>query len=205
MTNRFNIAADTWDTPERVERASELAKIIIDNIEKKENINAFELGTGTGIMAVLLSEAFDKIIAADSSEGMLRVLKEKIEKYDIKNIDPFYFDIERSGVSENEFDIVYSAMVLHHIYNLEEAIGKIYQMLKKGGKIFIFDLSKEDGDFHHDNSGVAHFGFADDNLRKIFSEAGFTNISITEATSILKMSAAGEKKRYPIFSLIAEK
>jgi ubiquinone/menaquinone biosynthesis C-methylase UbiE len=48
-------------------------------------ISAFEYGCGTGNVSFFLKENFDKITLADSSRGMLDVVKEKIKKDNIRH------------------------------------------------------------------------------------------------------------------------
>ena len=205
MKSRFDEAAMTWDTSMRIERAQQIAEILQDKLNLNETMELFELGTGTGLLSFYLAPAVKNIIAGDNSEGMLQVLTEKLKETGVKNIFPVYFDLEKELEIANKFDVIFSMMVLHHIEDLANAAAKLAQMLKNGGKIAIVDLVKEDGDFHHDHTGVKHFGFAEAELREAFGAAGFKKIMIEVVFTIQKEILAGEMKDFELFLLTAER
>lgn len=205
MKNRFDEAAKEWDTPERTKKAKEIADILIEKYKITRNFNLFELGTGTGILSFILSEYANKITASDSSDGMLTVLKNKIEKSKIENIIPLRFDIEKDIEIFEKYDIVYSTMVMHHISDITDAAQKIYQITKNNGKIAIIDLLKENGDFHNDNTGVKHFGFTEEEIIGSFNKAGFKNLCFEILYKMKKSIKNGEVKEFPVFILYGEK
>ncbi len=50
--------------------------------------NTLEYGCGSGQISFLLSDQFRNIILADTSEGMLNVVRDKIEKHRVQNMHP---------------------------------------------------------------------------------------------------------------------
>ncbi len=77
----FDERAQDWDNDiEKVERAGTLAKEIIDFIQPDKSFNALEFGCGTGLLSYQLKNVFKSITLVDTSEGMMKVLREKIER-----------------------------------------------------------------------------------------------------------------------------
>lgn len=205
MTNRFDDVAGNWDTPERIERAKKIAEVLTEKYKISSNMDLFEFGTGTGILSLMLSQYAKHITASDNSEGMLKVLKEKIDENGITNIKPLKLDIEKDLAFTEKYDIVFSTMVLHHIEDTASVAEKLYTITNEGGKIAIIDLMKEAGDFHNDNTGIKHYGFTNEELLEAFSKAGFRNISVNTLYTIKKNVKTGEIKEFPVFLMYGEK
>jgi ubiquinone/menaquinone biosynthesis C-methylase UbiE len=78
MTN-FDERAKDWDSdPKKVERARVTAEAIRRTISLSTDMNALEYGCGTGLLSFALQSDLGQITLADSSQGMLDVLGEKI-------------------------------------------------------------------------------------------------------------------------------
>jgi predicted methyltransferase len=91
-------------------------------------------------------------------------------------------------------------MTLHHIKDLEAFFNMLYKTLKDDGFLAIADLESEDGTFHSDNNGVHHFGFHEDNLKKIVQKSGFKEVSIENINTIEK-----PHRNFGVFLLTARK
>ncbi len=158
--SRFDQLALEWDKEQkRVENARKIGEAIVSSVPLSEDMNVMDFGAGTGLLTLYIQPYVKHIDAVDNSEGMLSVLKEKIEKAGIENITPVKKDLEKEDFGEEKYDLIVSSMTMHHIKNLENFLKKLYRVLKKGGYIAVADLEKEDGTFHSDNEGVYHFGF----------------------------------------------
>ena len=65
--------------PRRVERARAVAGAIRRAVPLTDSMEALELGCGTGLLTTDLAPHFRRVIAVDTSERMLAVLRSKIE------------------------------------------------------------------------------------------------------------------------------
>lgn len=74
-----------------------------------------------------------------------------------------------------------------------------------GGYLCIADLDLDGGRFHEDNTGVFHFGFDREALRKTFIAAGFSNVRDVSAAEVEKPVAHGERKRFTVFLMTGRK
>jgi len=202
----FDDQAQNWDNdPKKTERAVIFAKEIDDFIKPDKRLNAFEFGCGTGLLSFQLRDSFKTITLADSSEGMIKVLQDKILKSGIKNFEPLLIDLLNDDLKTAGFDVVYTLMTLHHISDIELIISKFNSILNTGGYLCIADLVQEDGSFHahlHDFDG--HLGFDKEKLTIILNNNGFDVQFYKICFEIEKKSESGIKK-YPLFLMIGKK
>jgi ubiquinone/menaquinone biosynthesis C-methylase UbiE len=202
----FDEQALDWDNdPKKVERAIVFAKEIIDFIKPDKNQTAFEFGCGTGLLSFQLKDFFKTITLADSSEGMIKVLNDKIAKSDIKNFIPLYIDLLESDLKTDNYDVIYTLMTLHHITDIQRIISIFNHMMNTGGYLCVADLVKEDGSFHaHHNDFDGHNGFDREEFIKILSNNGFEVEQYKIFYEIEKVMGTKTKK-YPLFLMIGKK
>lgn len=200
----FDKKAKEWDNdPEKLSRAKKVAEGILDVIDIDSSMTAFEYGCGTGLLSFQLKNYFKKIVLADSSQGMLNVLNDKIEQREIENMESRYIDLTEDSIPEEKFNIIYTLMTLHHINDLDIVFNKFFNMLKENGYICIADLVKEDGSFHGDNFD-GHNGFEKEELEELLEKFGFNTLSYKVVFERKKM-VGDKEKTYPIFLLIVQK
>jgi ubiquinone/menaquinone biosynthesis C-methylase UbiE len=174
---RFDEYAKTWDTEKRISRASIIAKELENLIPINKELSAMEFGCGTGLISFNLYDKLKEITLIDSSEGMLDIVKAKVEAYKVKNITIKNLDVEDTKLFDEKYDIIYSSMVLHHIKDTKAIIDKLYKILNKEGYLCAIDLNKEDGRFHKNEAGFkGHNGFDQAELIKIFEDTGFKEV-----------------------------
>jgi len=87
--NPFDAKAKTWDSdPDKAVRAKTVADAIVKRVPMKPGFSAFEYGCGTGLVSFFLGPLLNRIVMADSSKGMLDVLREKIVNGNVTNMHP---------------------------------------------------------------------------------------------------------------------
>lgn len=200
----FDDYAKKWDTDRRINRAKIISDEIANSIDINKEYSAMEFGCGTGLISFNLVEKFENITLIDSSKGMIDVVKEKIEKYGVDNMKPYSIDIFNEDIIEN-FDVIYTSMVLHHIQDISGLLNKFYTLLNDCGQVIIVDLDKEDGSFHKNEPGFnGHNGFDQEKLKNIFIEVGFRDV---ESTTFFydEKKIDDEKVKYSLFIMKAKK
>ncbi|MFT3890741.1 MAG: class I SAM-dependent methyltransferase [Anaerolineales bacterium] len=204
MTN-FDERAKDWDSdPKKVERARVVADAIRKALPLTEKMSALEYGCGTGLLSFALQSDLGQITLADTSQGMLDVLGEKIASAGVTNMHPVKLDMATDPLPTERFDLTYSLMTLHHIHGTDEIIQKFCEILKPNGYLLVADLDKEDGTFHTDGSTDVHLGFDREELQKKVEFAGFGNVTFSMAYEI-KKAVAGKEKVFPVFLMVAQK
>jgi len=200
--NEFDQKAKEWDmNPVHVERSRAIADLLVKAIHMDKDMTALEYGAGTGLLSLMLKDRLGKITLMDSSEGMINVIREKISQKEIHNLEPVYFDLE-NGIYEDEFDLVFTQMVLHHVEDIEGILHKFSMLLKPGGVLAIADLYPEDGSFHGEGF-TGHKGFDPLRLSNELSSLGFRNINHLTCFVINKDMGNGKTKEYPVFLITA--
>jgi 2-polyprenyl-3-methyl-5-hydroxy-6-metoxy-1,4-benzoquinol methylase len=201
----FNKEAAEWDAnPGRVKLANDVADAVIREAGPTRAMDALDFGCGTGLVTLRLQPLVRSILGADSSEGMLGVLQSKIQSQGITNAKTRQVDFEKGGRIEGEFHLIVSSMTLHHVPGTAPLFRQWRELLLPGGMLCFADLDAEDGSFHGENTGVFHFGFDREHLKKLLRETGFQDIRDTTATTMMRDTEAG-KRAFPVFLISAKK
>lgn len=204
MTN-FDERAKDWDSDlNKVERARVVANAIRKAIPLSSEMKALEYGCGTGLLSFALGSDLGQITLADTSQGMLEVLKEKIANAGVKNMHPVRLDLACDPLPMERYDLTYSLMTLHHIHDVGDMLSKFHALLVPNGYLLAADLDKEDGTFHTDGTTDVHLGFDRAELQQLVENAGFGNVTFTTAYEI-KKKMGNKEKTFPIFLMVAQK
>ncbi len=175
----FDDAALNWDTPERIERAQALAASLLHSIGDKPKTTVLEFGCGTGLISFALRKHFESIYCVDTSEGMLNVLRKKIEKTGSTNLMPADIGLLEQKEFIGMFDVIYSSMVFHHILDVEAQLRALHPLLKPGGLLITIDLDQEDGSFHRAEPDFnGHNGFDRKAIAEWMQACGFSSVRI---------------------------
>jgi len=185
--SRFDKLASQWDlNPRRVKSALKTTRKLKELIDIKDK-DILDFGCGTGLISFDLFEDAKSITAMDNSQGMLDELERKVKEAGISNIKTRLFDANNSKLPEHSFDLIVTAMTLHHIKDPAIFIKKCVTALKKGGFLVISDLESEDGTFHtHGNDDVEHFGFDKKQIKRWYEEADLEIIYLQTNETITK-------------------
>ena len=203
---RFDAKAKEWDKNlDKLKRAKAFAIEIIDYIKPDKAKNALEFGCGTGLLSFELKDAFNEITLADTSEGMIDVLKEKIKKQGIKNFKPFLGDVLQENTGITDIDVIYTLMTLHHINDLDKAFKSFHNILNNNGYLCIADLVEEDGSFHKDVINFDGYnGFSKKELSAKLTDYGF-KMEYYSIPHTIEKQQANSIKKYPLFLMVAKK
>ncbi|NOZ41808.1 MAG: class I SAM-dependent methyltransferase [Alphaproteobacteria bacterium] len=201
MADLFKEKSEDWDGNDRRRNlAAAIGRAVKSQITLTADMEVLDFGAGTGLLCSQIAPEVKKIVAADISESMLEKLsaKEALKaKVEIINQDIITHPLAM------KFDLIMSAMTLHHVEDTDHLIAVLKANLKPGGHIALADLDAEDGTFHpKDAEGIFHHGFDRDDLAAKMTQAGFTNISFVTAHSIQQDERA---RAYPVFLMTAKR
>jgi tRNA (cmo5U34)-methyltransferase len=203
--NEFDIKAFGWDlNPLHWKRSEAVVKELLDIIPLNKEMSVLEYGAGTGITSFLIKDHVLKITMMDNSEEMVRIMNGKISESKALNLNALYFDLEKESWSGPKFDLVVAQMVLHHVNNIENILGKFYNLLNSGAYIAIADLYPEDGSFHGDGF-TGHKGFDPAIMSDKLSRIGFSDIKFRKCFVINKLISESLTKQFDLFLLTALK
>jgi len=199
MSDLFNEKAKEWDKNEMVLQLSKAtSSAILENIDFNNQMQVMDFGAGTGLITSQILPHVSSITAVDISRSMLEKLADKLDKNSTVKI--VCQDILQQPLDE-KFDLIMSAMALHHVEDTNLLMRSFSDHLKSGAKIALADLDAEDGSFHPaEIEGVFHDGFDRESLKKTLEQNGFSDIKFATAHTVIK-----EPKRYPVFLVTATK
>ena len=167
-------------------------------------MKALEYGCGTGLVGLAIAPRLGSLLAMDTSKGMLEVLAGKIEEQGLTNVTPVCLDLTVEACDQR-FDLIFSAMTLHHIGETELILEKFYHLLNDYGTLAIADLDREDGSFHSEGAGEKHYGFSREELSETLIGLGFSSVNFKTVHTIQKVNEDGSSRDYPVFLLTAQK
>ncbi len=97
---------------------------------------ALDLGCGSGREAVLLAEKFGHVDAIDVSASMIKLAQARRPRANITYQRADLHDVDSQG----RYDVVTSALTLHHVPSLDRALSHIKTLLAPGGRIILVDV-----------------------------------------------------------------
>jgi len=202
--SHFDDNARRWDeNPVFQERGRKIAAAIRNLVPLDRSMTVLDYGCGTGLLSFPLRDELGPITMADSSAGMLAVLKEKIAAQGVTNTTAQKLDLLADPLPAQRFDLIYTAMTLHHIPDTDRILGIFHTLLKPDGHLCIADLDREDGSFHGLEYDV-HHGFDRDELAAKAERDGFADVRFRTVFEIVKEKEAGPRA-YPVFLMAARR
>jgi len=125
--------ADRYSKTPVADEAAYQKKLEITRRYFRPDMDVFEFGCGTGSTAIAHAPFVKNIHAIDISENMIEFAREKAARENVENVSFEQSTIEETHVPAQSFDVVLGLSILHLLNNKEEAIAKVYRMLKPGG------------------------------------------------------------------------
>lgn len=171
-TDKFEMIANTYDTPERVQTAKVASDAIREYLDDAKSKNAIDFGCGTGLLGMNLLNDFHSMLFLDTSPNMVHQIKQKISDFNIQNADTLCFDFEKEGLSDLRADYIFMAQVLLHIDDYEFVLSRLFDVLNEGGHLLIVDFNKNENIV----SDIVHNGFHQDELTNMMTKIGYENI-----------------------------
>lgn len=203
----FDRSASQWDKePHRIALMKAVGETILREAQPTSQMDVLDYGCGTGLVGLFLLPHVRSVTGADSSPGMLEVLRTKIRDGRMTTMKVMPLDLEKQPVPEVRFHMIVTSMVMHHVADISRVLRAFHEMLLPGGIVCIADLDAEPGIFHPDEAaaGVHHHGFDRSDLRGQLEAAGFSGIRATTAHVVQKPVASGVLHEFPVFLIVAQ-
>lgn len=118
----------------RAER-SEFARLLDRAIPGDARI--LDAGCGTGQMALYLARANRVVIGADMTHASLSLAVAAAKRFGVDRVQFVETDLQRPGLRNGAFDVVYSSGVLHHTPNPRASFARLAKLAKPGGMIVV--------------------------------------------------------------------
>jgi 2-polyprenyl-3-methyl-5-hydroxy-6-metoxy-1,4-benzoquinol methylase len=200
MKKDFDKEAQTWDQETgRIKLAADVATAMLMAVPLTAEMDVLDYGCGTGLLTLALQPRVRTVTGADTSRGMLDVLKGKIETQGLTNVATQFIDMGQGMGLTGSYHLITSSMTLHHVADPASLIRQLYERLYPGGYLCIADLDPDDGKFHSQSDGVFHEGFTRSAMGRWFAQAGFGRITETTAATVTKDTPKEGSQSFSIF------
>jgi len=204
----FNDAASAWDSePRRVALAKAVGETILREARPTQDMDVLDYGCGTGLVSLFLLPHVRSVTGADSSPGMLEVLRKKIADGGIQCMSVIRLDAEHDPLPPDRYHLIVASMTLHHVGDTGRALKAFYGMLLPGGTLCIADLDTEPGLFHTAEAAgsVHHLGFDRGQLKSQLGEIGFREAGDVTAHAVRKPVEGGQERDFTVFLVMGRR
>lgn len=206
--NHFDDAAATWDNePRRIALMKAVGEAILREARPTKDMDVLDYGCGTGLVGLFLLPHVCSVTGADSSPGMLDVLRKKLTEGGIEDMKAIRLDLEHEQAPKDRYHLVVTCMTLHHVADTDRVLRAFHELLAPGGTLCIADLDTEPGIFHTPEaaSSVHHHGFDRNDLKNQLRQIGFHQIRDVTAHTIRRPVRSGEERDFPVFLIAANR
>lgn len=138
VRNSFKIQAEKFATYHMSK--AEYTDYLIQRVDAKGDEHALEVAAGTCICGRALAPYVGDITCLDLTEEMLAQGRKLTQKNGITNIRFETGDAEALPYEDETFDLVITRLSLHHFTNPKKPFAEMKRVLKKGGKLVIWDM-----------------------------------------------------------------
>lgn len=166
-TDKFEMIANMYDTPERIHIAGVSSEAIRKYVVDARSKRAIDFGCGTGLVGMNLLDEFGSVVFLDTSPKMIHQVRQKISDLNVRNADTSCLDFEKESPSDLHADYIFMVQVLLHIPGVELVLSRLYDALNEGGHLLIVDFDKNDqvvSEFVHNGFDQAELA---DRMRRI--------------------------------------
>lgn len=148
-----------------------------------------DLGTGTARIPILLCAQSEdlRVHAVDLSVGMLDIARVNIE------LTPYTdrilldrIDAKRLTLNDNQFDVVISNSIVHHIPSPESTLSEAVRVCKPGGLLFFRDLLRPESDDQVHALVNTYAGDEVDHARQMFDDSLRAAFTVTEIQTMVE-------------------
>ena len=201
-THAFILSNISWIGVDFLDPSTEFEK---DNPTLYQ-VRVLDYACGPGTITSILQGCATNFVGVDLSENMVkeynRRFAESVQQRGsiTREAEAFVGDLLDSkgpsnSVSDSkffDFDLAVVGYGFHHFQDLDTATSRLVSRLKPDGVLLIVDFlthAKEDG--NPAKNTIAHHGFGEEDVQRIFGKAGLTDIAILEMEGTVWMKKPG--------------
>ena len=172
----FAAVADQWDEIRSGYFTEQMRDAAITKADLPPKAVVADVGTGTGFVAQGLASRAAKVIGFDASPEMLAVARRNLAA--LGNVEWREAPGDQLPVAADTLDGVFANMYLHHAPDPAAAIKELARVIKPGGVVCITDLDQHDHEWQREQMADLWLGFARDDIRRWFADAGLKQIEV---------------------------
>jgi ubiquinone/menaquinone biosynthesis C-methylase UbiE len=139
------LGADWLDRSERV--TEEEPDIALDAIKLVKGSTVADVGAGSGYMTVKMAKRVGptgKVYANDIQPEMLALLRQRLAKEKIANVETVLGTIDDPKLPAGAVDLILMVDVYHEFSEPQKMLQRMHEALKPGGRLVLLEYRKED-------------------------------------------------------------
>ena len=148
MEERLKTIGDYWS-----QRSKGFSEYVLEHIDEDEDslylklihdyadgkqLKVLDIGCGPGLFSIILGKAGHNVTAIDYSDGMLEKAKKNAEQFGVKSTI-LKMDAQNLEFPDVTFDLIVSRKVVWNLPDPRRAYSEWLRVLKKGGRMILFD------------------------------------------------------------------
>jgi ArsR family transcriptional regulator len=135
-----------------------------------------DLGCGTGATTARLAPHVARVVGVDASVEMLAAAADRVAS--CPNVDLRHGTLEALPIEASSLDAAVMMLVLHHLPTPAAALTEAARVIKPGGRLLLVDMAPHDHEEYRQQMGHVWLGFAEDHMRRLLTQAGFSKVRI---------------------------
>jgi ArsR family transcriptional regulator len=154
--------------------------------------DVLDIASGDGVLAELLAPHSRRYVCLDSSTKVVLAASERLRK--LRNVEVREGDMHALPFADEQFDLVVLMHALTYAEHPAQAVLEASRVLRPGGRLLLTSLAKHEHRTAVEGFGHVNLGFAEKELSRFASRAGFDIVSCETVT---------RERRPPHFEVIA--
>jgi ArsR family transcriptional regulator len=152
------------------EIVTEFLDATLRNTQHRDRV--LEVGPGEGSFLLNLSRRFDKVIALDTSEAMLKLSRKVAREQRLANVEFLHGDTTLAVEQRLTANVITLNMVLHHTPDPAAIFDDLAQVLTTDGALLVTELCHHDQGWARESCGDLWLGFEPEDLSHWATAAG---------------------------------
>lgn len=128
-----------------------------------------DFGAGPGYFTLPLAANVRTVIAADISDEMLTVCRQRAQEASLTNIEFVKIENSRLPLASGSVDKILLSNVFHELENPQADLQELHRVLKEGGRVFVVDWRAQEMEM----GPPLHHRLPEDRVKKMVGDAGF--------------------------------
>jgi ArsR family transcriptional regulator len=137
-----------------------------------------DLGCGEGYLTIEAARWASRVIAVDKSEAVLQRARALARRRRVSNVIWKKGELEKLPIKDAAVDVAMLSQALHHARDPLRAVAEAARITIAGGRVLLLDLRSHQEEWVRSKLGDRRLGFDDDELRRMLSTAGLTDVTV---------------------------